>query len=313
MHPEAMPDSTHIKGDLLLLLTALIWGSAFVAQKAGMDHIGPFMYTGVRFALGALALTPLALRPGRPRPPTVLKKTGPGLLLAGLLAGSLLFGGSILQQVGIIYTTAGKAGFITGLYVIIVPLLGLIWGFRPGPGSCIGAVLAVTGLYLLTIRSGFYLGLGDGLVLSCALMYALHVLAIGWLAPRLDVLKLAVLQFWVCALLSLSLGLVLEGLSFSELRAAALPIAYGGLLSVGVAFTLQVVAQQKAPPTHAAIILSLETVFAVFSGMLILGESLDPRGWTGCALMLTGMLASQLDPAAPDPEKIALAKKKVKS
>ncbi|MGM0423567.1 MAG: DMT family transporter [Thermodesulfobacteriota bacterium] len=303
-----MPDRTHIKGDLLLLLTALIWGSAFVAQKAGMDHIGPFMYTGVRFALGALALTPLALRPGRPRPPVLLKKAGPGLLLAGLLAGSLLFAGSILQQVGIIYTTAGKAGFITGLYVIIVPMLGLIWGFRPGLGSCTGAVLAVTGLYLLTIRSGFYLGLGDSLVLICALMYALHVLAIGWLAPRLDVLKLAVLQFWVCALLSLGLGLILEGLSLSEIRAAALPIAYGGLLSVGVAFTLQVVAQQKAPPTHAAIILSLETVFAVFSGMLVLGESLDPRGWIGCVLMLSGMLASQLDPAAPDPEKIAQAK-----
>ncbi|MFP4212743.1 MAG: DMT family transporter [Desulfohalobiaceae bacterium] len=303
-----MPDSAQMKGDLLLLLTALIWGSAFVAQKAGMDHIGPFMYTGVRFALGALALTPLALRPGRPKPPILLKKSGPGLLLAGLLAGSLLFGGSILQQVGIIYTTAGKAGFITGLYVIIVPLLGLIWGFRPGPGSCVGAVLAVVGLYLLTIRSGFSIGLGDSLVLICALMYALHVLAIGWLAPRLDVLKLAVLQFWVCALLSLGLGLFLEGFSLSEIRAAALPIAYGGLLSVGVAFTLQVVAQQKAPPTHAAIILSLETVFAVLSGMLVLGEVLDLRGWTGCVLMLSGMLASQLDPAGPDPERIARAK-----
>ncbi len=286
---------SHAKGDLLLLLTALIWGSAFVAQKVGMDHMGPFLFTGIRFALGALVLTPLILLFSRPVSAGPLARKGPSLLLAGLLAGTLLFAGSILQQIGIIYTTAGKAGFITGLYVVIVPLLGCIWGFRPGRGSMFGALLAVTGLYLLTITSGFYISLGDSLVIMCAFMYALHVLAIGWMAPRLDVLKLAALQFWVCAGISLMIGLVVEDWSWSAIRAAAVPIIYGGVLSVGVAFTLQVVAQKRSPPTHAAVILSLETVFAVLAGVIILGEALSMRGWTGCSLMLAGMLAAQLD------------------
>ena len=286
---------SHAKGDLLLLLTALIWGSAFVAQKVGMDHMGPFLFTGIRFALGALVLTPLILLFSRPVSAAPLARKGPSLFMAGLLAGTLLFAGSILQQIGIIYTTAGKAGFITGLYVVIVPLLGCIWGFRPGRGSMFGALLAVTGLYLLTITSGFYISLGDSLVIMCAFMYALHVLAIGWMAPRLDVLKLAALQFWVCAGISLMIGLVVEDWSWSAIRAAAVPIIYGGVLSVGVAFTLQVVAQKRSPPTHAAVILSLETVFAVLAGVIILGEALSMRGWTGCSLMLAGMLAAQLD------------------
>ena len=286
----------HLKGDVLLLITAMIWGSAFVAQKVGMDHIGPFMYTGIRFALGALFLTPFMLFLSHHRP-FVLKhvQKGPSLIPAGMLAGVLLFAGTILQQIGIIYTTAGKAGFITGLYVVIVPLLGLIWRLRPGKSVWAGALLAVGGLYLLTVQDGFSLCIGDTLVILCAFMYALHVLAIGWLAPRLDVLKLAVMQFWVCSGLSLAIGLFVEELTWTAVKGAAVPLLYGGLLSVGVGFTLQVVAQRKAPPSHAAIIMSLETVFAVIAGMIILGEILPPRGWAGCALMLTGMLASQLE------------------
>ena len=140
------------------------------------------------------------------------------------------------------------------------------------------------------------MSLGDGLVFCCALMFALHVLTIGWLAPRLEVIKLAVFQFWVCSLFSFCVGFFAENLTWTAVRGAAIPILYGGLLSVGVAYTLQVVAQRKAPPAHAAIILSLETVFAVLSGCLLLGESLSNRGWLGCALMLGGMLAAQLDP-----------------
>ncbi len=293
-----MPAQRHIQGDLLLLLTALIWGSAFVAQKAGMEHIGPFVFNGVRFGLGALVLTPLALRTTGPQSFVQTKPRPPSLLFSGILAGLLLFAGSSLQQVGIIFTTAGKAGFITGLYVIIVPLLGLIWGQRAGVGAWLGACLAVIGLYLLTVKSGLTVNPGDSLVFLCALMFALHVLAIGWLAPKLEVIKLAVLQFWVCSLLSLGVGFCTEQTSTSAIMDAAGPILYGGLLSVGVAYTLQVVAQRRAPPTHAAIILSLETVFAVFSGCLILGETLSLRGWLGCGLMLCGMLAAQLDPAA---------------
>ncbi|MFO8110874.1 MAG: DMT family transporter [Desulfosalsimonadaceae bacterium] len=290
-----MSKRAHLKGDILLLFTAMIWGSAFVAQKIGMDHIGPFMYTGIRFALGALFLTPLMLFLSRSRPFVLQQRTGPSLLLSGLLAGGFLFGGSILQQIGIIYTTAGKAGFITGLYVVIVPLFGLIWGLRPGKGVWAGAILAVSGLYLLTVEEGFSLGVGDTLVIICALMYALHVLVIGWLAPRVDVLRLAVMQFWVCSGISLLIGIFVETLTWAAVKGAAAPILYGGLLSVGVGFTLQVVAQRKAPPAHAAIILSLETVFAVMAGLVILGETLPARGWAGCALMLCGMVASQIE------------------
>jgi drug/metabolite transporter (DMT)-like permease len=292
----------HLKGDILLLITAMIWGSAFVAQKAGMDHIGPFMYTGIRFAIGALFLTPIMLLLSRYRPYVIKKQEDegspfkvPSLPVAGILAGTLLFGGTALQQVGIIYTTAGKAGFITGLYVVIVPLLGLIWGLRPGKSVWAGAILAVAGLYLLTVGEDLTLGRGDALVIMCAFMYALHVLVIGWIAPRLDVLKLAIMQFWVCSGLGLAVGLVLEELTWTALRGAAIPILYGGLLSVGIGFTLQVVAQQRAKPANAAVIMSLETVFAVLAGVLILGEGLPFRGWAGCALMLTGMLAAQLE------------------
>ncbi len=285
----------HLRGDFLLLITAMIWGSTFVAQKVGMDHIGPFLYTGIRFAMGALFLTPFMLFMSRHRPFVIKHAKGPSLITAGMLAGTLLFAGTILQQIGIIYTTAGKAGFITGLYVVIVPLLGLIWRLRPGMNVWAGALLAVTGLYLLTVQNGFSLGIGDTLVILCAFMYALHVLAIGWLAPRLDVLKLALMQFWVCSGLSLVIGLFVEELTWTAVKGAAVPLLYGGLLSVGVGFTLQVVAQRKAPPSHAAIIMSLETVFAVIAGVIILGEALSARGWAGCALMLTGMLASQLE------------------
>lgn len=289
-----MTPRAHLKGDLLLLLTAMIWGSAFVAQKVGMDHIGPFMYTGIRFALGAMFVTPVMLVFSRYRPFIIKKQEKtPPLIFAGLLAGVLLFGGSILQQIGLVYTTAGKAGFITGLYVVIVPLLGLIWGMRPGAGGWAGAILSVTGLYLLTVQQGLSFCIGDILVIICAFMYALHVLAIGWFAPRLDVLKLSVIQFWACSIISLLAGFFLETPSWTAIYDAAVPILYGGLLSVGIGFTLQVVAQQKAPPAHAAIILSLETVFAVMAGMLVLGETLPARGWTGAALMLAGMLSSQ--------------------
>lgn len=290
-----MSTRAHLKGDILLLFTAMIWGSAFVAQKIGMDHIGPFMYTGIRFALGALFVTPFMLFLNRSRPFVLKQRTDPSLLLSGLLAGGFLFGGSILQQIGIIYTTAGKAGFITGLYVVIVPLFGLIWGLRPGKGVWAGAILAVSGLYLLTVEEGFSLGMGDTLVLICAVMYALHVLVIGWLAPRVDVLRLAVMQFWVCAGISLLIGIFVETLTWAAVKGAAAPILYGGLLSVGVGFTLQVVAQRKAPAAHAAIILSLETVFAVMAGLIILGETLPARGWAGCVLMLCGMVASQIE------------------
>ncbi len=287
-----------LKADWLLLLTAVIWGSAFVAQRVGMDHVGPFTFNGVRFTLGALVLLPLVVRRKPLVPPEEGGPSGGGgrwtVLWGGALAGVVLFTAAALQQVGLVYTTAGKAGFITGLYVIIVPILGLFWGFRPGWGGWIGACLAVVGLYLLSVTEDLTLAPGDLLELVGAFFWAVHVLILGWLSPRVRRVRLACIQFSVCAVLSLATAGIFEPVTAEGLRGAAVPILYGGLLSVGVAYTLQVVAQRHAPPVHAAVILSLEAVFAAVAGWILLGEVLDLQGIVGCGLMLAGMLTAQL-------------------
>jgi drug/metabolite transporter (DMT)-like permease len=303
-----MLTSKTLKAELLLLLAAVIWGFAFVAQRVGMDHVGPFTYNGVRFILGALSLLPLLWIGRRSVAPV-----GPGgwrpILGGGLLAGLLLFAGASLQQVGIVYTTAGKAGFITGLYVVIVPAISLFLGHRTPWSTWAGTALAVAGLYLLTLTDDLTLADGDGLVLLGAFFWAGHVLMIGWLSGRrIEPILLACLQFIVCAVLSLAVAVVSEPITLAGLWGGALPILYGGLLSVGVAYTLQVVAQRDAPPAHAAIILSLETVFAALGGWLLLNEILSGRGLIGCALMFAGMLLSQrgLGQAAPSPTEPAV-------
>jgi drug/metabolite transporter (DMT)-like permease len=216
------------------------------------------------------------------------------LLSGGLVAGLALFLGASLQQVGLVYTTAGKAGFITGLYVVIVPILGLFWRQQPDGGTWIGAAMAAVGLYLLSVTEQFTIQFGDLLELLGAFCWAGHVLIIGWLSPRVDPIRLAAFQYGACSILSLATALSIETLTVSGLTGAAVPILYGGLLSVGVAYTLQVVAQQEAHPAHAAILLSLEAVFAALGGWMILSEAMSPRGLAGCALMLSGMLVSQL-------------------
>ncbi len=288
------------RADVLCLVTALIWGLAFVAQRIGMDHMGPMGFNGIRFALGALALAPLAMRSMRYPPPAPFLAGGnPGFpWLGGLMAGTVLFAGATLQQVGLKYTTAGKAGFITGLYVVLVPLLGFFLGQRPARGDVVGAVAAAVGLYFLSVTEAFTLAPGDGLELVGAFFWAGHVLVIGWLSPRTRALPLAMAQYVVCSVLSLACAVAFEELSWAGIRGAAWPILYGGLLSVGLAYTLQVVAQRDAKPTHAAILLSFETVFAALGGAVVLGESLGTRGLFGCALMFAGMLASQLWPKA---------------
>ncbi len=290
-------DSRTLRADGLLLLTAVIWGFAFVAQRVGMEHVGPFGFNGVRFALGCLVLLPALFRNGfaagaAPSP-------HPGLvsfpvLGGGLLAGVVLFCGASFQQVALVYTTAGKAGFITGLYVILVPVIGLALGHRTHAGTWIGTVLATVGLYLLSVTEQLTFAPGDLLVLVGAFFWAGHVLLIGWLSPRQDPLKLAFIQYAACAALSLFASAALEPNTTSAYISAAIPILYGGVLSVGVAYTLQVVAQKEAKPAHAAILLSLEAVFAALGGWLVLDESLSPRGLLGCSLMFAGMLASQL-------------------
>ncbi len=290
-----------LKADGLLMLTALIWGAAFVAQRMGMDHVGPFTFNAVRFALGSLALQPLIWRMQATR---AREGGGPGMdarrmLRCGLLAGSVLFAGAALQQVGMVYTTAGKAGFITGLYVVMVPLFGLFLGHRAGLGTWAGVVAAAVGLYLLSVNEDFSIAFGDVLELIGAVFWAGHVLLIGRLSPGMDstdAVKLAATQFSMCAFLSMLAAGATETITLPGIAAAGIPILYGGLMSVGVAYTLQVVAQRDADPAHAAIILSLEAVFAAVAGYFVLGEVLTLRAMVGCGLMLGGMLVSQLKP-----------------
>jgi len=199
-----------------------------------------------------------------------------------------------LQQAGMVYTTAGNGGFITGLYVVIVPLMGLFWRQRPHAGTWVGAILAAVGLYFLSITDELTISFGDLLVLIGAFFWAGHVLLIGWLAPRTDSLKLASVQFAICSVLSMAVALVIEDVNLPSILEAAVPILYGGLGSVGIAYTLQVIAQREAHPAHSAIILSLEGVFAAFGGWLLLNEVLSMRSFFGCTLMLTGMLLSEL-------------------
>jgi drug/metabolite transporter (DMT)-like permease len=264
-----------------------------------MEHIGPFTFNGVRFGLGSLALAVfLGLRRGRVSTVEIERSSNPSrfLIRAGLLSGLVLFGGASFQQVGIVYTTAGKAGFITGLYVVIVPILGLLWGQRIGYKTWFGAVLAVGGLYLLSFRGIVNVSPGDVLVLISAFFWAGHVLTIGWFSPRTDFLVLACLQFAICSLLSLVVALFIEVWDLQAIFRALIPILYAGLLSTGVAYTLQVAAQRRVPPAHASIIMSLEAVFAALGGWLLLKEIIPVRGLVGCCLMLGGMVISQMDP-----------------
>ena len=286
-----------LRTDALLLLTAAIWGFAFVAQRVGNQHVGPFTYNGVRFTLGALSLLPLIALQGRgrgsgARPAPAPAK--PSLLAGGVLAGLILFLAANLQQLGMVETGAGKAGFITGLYVVLVPVSGLLWGQRAGRAHWAGVALALAGLYLLSVTGRFTIARGDLLVLLSAVCWTAHVQVLGWLSPRVDPLRLSALQFAVCSLASLAVAFAAETVEPAGIRQALVPILYGGIGSVGVAYTLQVVAQRTAHPAHAAILLSTESVFAVLGGALILAERLSARGLLGCALMLAGMLLSQL-------------------
>lgn len=282
--------------DLLLLIIAAIWGFAFVAQRMGMDHIGPFAFNAIRFALGAISLVPLIIWRNRKKPAG--KQTGEAsrkaLLTGGVLAGGLLFLAASLQQVGIVHTTAGNAGFITGLYMVFVPVLGLTLGQRTAKGTIFGIALAAIGLCLLSVTDKFTMAWGDLLVLLAAFFFAGHILTISRYSPRTDPMKLAFLQFTFCSLLSMAVAIMVESITLEGISGALIPILYGGLASVGVAYTLQVFAQKRAHPSHASIIMGLEAVFAVFGGWLFLSEVLSLRGFLGCTLMLAGMLASQL-------------------
>jgi drug/metabolite transporter (DMT)-like permease len=284
-----------LRSNLLLLMTAAIWGFAFVAQRVGAQYVGAFTLNGVRFALGSLSLLPLLFytqKKAAVMPVSTVKPTS--TLVAGIITGSVLFIGASLQQLGLAYTSAGKSAFITGLYIVLVPIFGIFLKQRTHISIWCGVIVALAGLYLLSVTKNFTIGFGDLLTLIGSFFWATHILVIDYYTKRIATLKLCVIQFLTCSVLSLAVAFVFEQITLSGLRLAAIPILYGGICSVGIAYTLQVFGQKHAKPAHAAIILSMETVFGSLGGLLILHENLGVRGYLGCLLMLAGILLSQL-------------------
>jgi drug/metabolite transporter (DMT)-like permease len=288
---------TRLQADLLLLLVALIWGSAFIAQNRAMAHIGPMGFTGVRFLVGALVVAPLAWREwkGLQRDGRPLSGLD-GLHIVGL--GALMLAGAAMQQIGILYTSVTNAGFLTALYVPLVPVLGWVLLRQvPHPSVWPAGLGCLGGAYLLSGGQLTGIGLGDLWVIGSALPWALHVLMVGRWADRMAApFLVACGQFAVCGLASLAWTAVAEPLTWAAVAASAGPILYAGVLSVGVAFTGQVVAQRRAPAADASIILSAETVFAAGFGYLLLGERLNTAGLAGCGLILACILLVQLAP-----------------
>lgn len=258
-----------------------------------MTHMGPFTFNAIRFSLGALSLLPILIgqRKDRQNPSEFFPKRN---FLPIIITGIALFGGASLQQIGLVGTSVGKAGFITGLYVILVPLIALLWGQHTHLAHWIGALLAVVGLYLLSVTGAFTISPYDLIVLAGAFVWAVHVHLIARFSGKIGPIRLATFQFAICGLLSAIAAILFESMSLAGIVDGLWPILYGAFLSVGVAYTLQVVAQRTANPSHAVIILSLEGVFAALGGWLILGEMLTPRAMLGGGLMLMGMLVSQI-------------------
>jgi len=292
-------NNKRLGANMLLLLTAAIWGFAFVAQRVGSQYVGAFTFNGVRFALGSISLIPLIIyfdkrkKSGSDNEGKVefsVKKS----ILSGVVVGIVLYIAATLQQVGLIYTTAGKASFITGLYMVFVPIIGIFLKHKVGKNSWVGVVIAVVGLYLLSVNENFRIGYGDLLEVIGAIFWAIHILTIDYFSSKMDALKLSCIQFATCSFLSLVTALIFEQITMSGISQALVPILYGGFLSVGVAYTLQVVAQKNAKPSHAAMILSMESVFGAVGGAILLGESMSSRGYMGCILILGGILVSQI-------------------
>ena len=281
-----------IVSPFLLLITSVIWGFAFVAQVDGMQFMGPFTYTGVRFALGAAALIPAIL----------ILERGPrqgewrATLKYGAIIGLLLFAASNLQQIGIDITqSVGKAGFITGLYTVLVPVFSIAFGKKPTVLTGLGTVAAFAGLYFLSAPEGLrHVTLGDGVLMLCAVIWTFHIMAIDAFGPRVRPLRMSAVSFAVCAVLSLITMAIFEQPSLGGLHAGLAPLLYGGLLSVGLAYTLQVVGQPNVEPSKAAIIFSLESLFAALGGFLLKDELLGWKGYLGGGLMFLGILLSQM-------------------
>ena len=288
-------DSRALRGNLLLLVTSAIWGFGFIAQQFGSRALPPFSFNACRFALGSASLLPLIVifgwhDPARRRARAASRRLS---VQGGLLNGGVMFLGAWLQQAGIAETTAGQAAFLTGLYILFVPLLGLFMHHRVPLTTWCAGILALVGLYLLSVREDLSVSRGDVFEIAGAVFWALHILCIDAYVKRTDSLEFSFWQFAFCALFSVGTALFLEPGGFAHVGDALLPILYCGVVSVGIAYTLQVVAQKDVIPAHAALILSVETVFATLGGAVVLGENLGLRGYVGCVLMFSGMILAQ--------------------
>ena len=293
----------HMKNNAMLLLTALIWGCAFVAQSVGMDYVGPFTFNAVRSLIGAVVLLPvIALMDrleGKDKKKSEKKGDTRTLILGGVCCGIALGVASSLQQIGIQYTTVGKAGFITAMYIVIVPLMGVFVGrkVRPVIGLCV--VIAVAGLYFLCMKGGFSLGGGDLMVMICAVAFSVHILVIDYFSPLVDGVRMSAIQFLVAGLMCSVPMFLWEQPQPAVILSAWAPILYAGVLSCGVAYTLQILGQKGADPVVASLLLSLESVFSVLAGWVILGQALSARELFGCALMFGAIILAQLPERKP--------------
>ncbi len=288
-----------LKNTCLLVLTAAIWGVAFVAQSVGMDYMGPFTFNCVRSLIGGLVLIPCIWLLNRKKRAGSRDYAAPGdrrmLLLGGVCCGVALCLASNFQQFGILYTSVGKAGFITACYIVIVPVLGLLLGKRCSPAVAGAVVLAVAGLYLLCMTDGLTaVNRGDLLVLICAFLFSIHILVIDFFSPVVDGIKMSCIQFFVSGLISGAGMLLFESPQLGQLLNAWVPILYAGVLSCGVAYTLQIIGQRGMNPTVASLILSLESCISVLAGWAILGERLSQRELLGCVLMFAAIILAQL-------------------
>lgn len=293
---------TQLKNSLILLLTATIWGFAFVAQSVGMDHVKPFTFLAARSYIGAAVLLPVIFfrkRSGSENKPNLSseekKKSGKLLLLGGMACGFFLMTASAFQQIGIQYTTVGRAGFITACYIILVPIISLIFFKKKcSPLIWIAVLLSLIGLYLLCITDGFSIGNGDFLVLICSILFSMHILVIDHFSPLVDGVKMSCIQFLVCGLLSTIPALLFESPNLSAMMQAWMPILYAGALSSGVGYTLQIIGQKGLNPTVASLIMSLESCISVLAGWILLQQKLSVRELFGCVLMFAAIVLAQL-------------------
>ena len=294
-------ETSTLKNSLLLLLTATIWGVAFVAQSVSMDYIGGFTFNAIRNIIGAITLVPVILIFSKQNPaadpnPADRQKARKTLITGGICCGILLCLASNFQQFGIKYTTVGKAGFITACYIIIVPIIGIFLKKKCSPFIWIAVLLSLGGLYLLCISpgEGFSIGKGDTLVLICAVVFSFHILTVDHFSPLVDGVKMSCIQFLVCGILSGIPALIFENPNITNILQAWIPILYAGILSCGVAYTLQIVGQKGMNPTVASLIMSLESCISVIAGWLILGQNLSSREIFGCVLMFGAIMLAQL-------------------